>query len=186
MTEDKTFERIDFTKTHLVRGEYDNCVFKNCNFYSTDLSSFTFNECEFKGCDFSLSVMKGTILNDARFIDCKLLGLHFENCNGIVLSVNFANCILKLSSFYKLKLKKTRFKSCNLQDADFTETDLSGSTFENCDLQRAIFVNTNLEKVDFRSSFSYSFDPEKNRIKKARFSRTEVIGLLDKYDIEIE
>jgi uncharacterized protein YjbI with pentapeptide repeats len=94
--------------------------------------------------------------------------------------------MLKLSTFYKLKLKKTRFKGCNLQDVDFSDADLMGSTFDNCDLQRAIFIDTNLEKVDFRSSINYSIDPEKNRLKKAKFSRAEVIGLLDKYDIEIE
>ncbi len=184
--ENKAFEKIDFTKTFLPKGEYDCCVFINCNFYEANLSNYTFNECEFRGCDFSLSKLNSTMLNDIKFIDCKLLGLHFKDCNDFVLSVYFENCILKLSSFFKLKLRKTRFKSCNLQDVDFSETDLSGAVFDNCDFQRAIFINSNLEKVDFRSSINYSFDPEKNRIKKAKFSRAEVIGLLDKYDIEIE
>jgi len=186
LTENKVFERIDFTVNNLPKGEYENCTFKSCIFFSSDLSNITFNECKFDSCDFSLSRIKNTILNDIKFINCKLLGLHFNDCNGIVLSVYFENCLLKLSNFNRLKLTKTRFKNCDLQDADFTEANLTGSTFENCDLQRAIFSGTNLEKVDFRSSFHYSIDPEKNRIKKARFSRTEVIGLLSRYDIEIE
>lgn len=93
---------------------------------------------------------------------------------------------MTLSSFFKLKMKSTRFENCNLQEADFTQSDLSGSVFENCDLQKAIFDNTNLERVDFRTSFNYVIDPDKNRIKKAKFSRTDVFGLLEKYDIEIE
>lgn len=186
MIEDKSFSRIDYTKTNLVKGEYINCIFTNCNFYNLDLSSFTFNECEFNDCDLSLSRLEGTIFNDIKFINCKLLGLHFKNCNDFFLSVSFDNCMLKLSTFYKLKLKKTRLKACNLQDVDFSESDLTGSSFDNCDLQRAIFIGTNLEKVDFRSSINYSIDPEKNRLKKAKFSRSEVVGLLDKYDIEIE
>jgi len=32
---------------------------------------------------------------------------------------------------------------------------------------------------------NYSIDPEKNKIKKARFSTAGIAGLLDKYDIEI-
>ena len=120
------------------------------------------------------------------FKDCKLIGLHFENCNGFLFAVGFQGCQLNLSSFYQRDLKNTLFKNCNLQEVDFVETDLTSSTFDNCDLTNAIFENTNLQKVDFRTSFNYSIDPELNRIKKAKFSRMEVVGLLNKYNIEIE
>jgi len=40
--------------------------------------------------------------------------------------------------------------------------------------------------TDFRTSVNYSLDPERNRIKKARFSLSGIAGLLDKYDIEID
>ena len=94
--------------------------------------------------------------------------------------------MLKLSEFSRLKLKKYRFENCNLQEADFTDADLSGTVFACCDLLRTIFYNTNLEKADFTSSSGYSFDPERNRVKKARFSRNGVLGLLQKYNLEIE
>lgn len=68
---------------------------------------------------------------------------------------------------------------------DFAECDLSGSMFDNCDLARAKFDRTNLKKADFRTSYNYSIDPEKNRITKAKFSMTGIVGLLDKYDIEV-
>jgi fluoroquinolone resistance protein len=180
------FDRIDYTTSPLPRGEYENCTFKNCNFYNSDFSNFVFRECIFDECDLSLVALKNTTLNDIRFVNCKLLGLQFHECNSFLLSFGFENCILKLAVFYKLKLKKTKFINCNLQEADFTETDLTSVAFENCDMYRAIFYSTNLEKADFRSSFNYAFDPERNRIKKARFSRLGVTGLLDKYNIEIE
>jgi fluoroquinolone resistance protein len=186
LTENKTFEKIDFTTTSLPKGEYDGCVFNDCNFYEANLANYTFNECEFKGCDFSLAKIHNVVLNDIRFLNCKLLGLHFDTINDFMLSVYFQNCLLKLSTFYKLKLKKTRFNNCNLQDVDFSDTDLSNSIFENCDLQDSIFSNTNLEKVDFSTSFNYSIDPEKNRIKRAKFSRLGLIGLLGKYNIDVE
>ena len=85
-----------------------------------------------------------------------------------------------------MKLKKTLFKNSKISEADFTDTDLTRSIFMNCDLQRTIFKNTNLEGVDFSTSFNYSIDPDSNRIKKARFSRQGLAGLLDKYDIEID
>ena len=50
----------------------------------------------------------------------------------------------------------------------------------------AAFENTIIEKADFRTSFNYSIDSEKNRIKKTRFSLAGVAGLLYKYDIEID
>jgi len=83
-------------------------------------------------------------------------------------------------------MKKTVFKNSQLHEADFSECDLTGSIFDNCDLAGATFDNTIIEKVDFRTSYNYSIDPERNKIKKARFSLLGVSGLLDKYDIEID
>ena len=69
---------------------------------------------------------------------------------------------------------------------DFTEADLNNSVFDKCDLLNSKFDVTVLEGTDFRTAFNYSIDPEKNKIKKAKFSASGISGLLDKYDIEIE
>jgi hypothetical protein len=53
-------------------------------------------------------------------------------------------------------------------------------------LTNALFENTNLEKVDFRTSYNFTIDPENNRIKKAMFSLNTIPGLLVKYGIVIE
>jgi fluoroquinolone resistance protein len=53
-------------------------------------------------------------------------------------------------------------------------------------LPRAVFDGTNLEGADLRSAYHFNIDPEKNRVKKARFSFNNVAGLLDKYGILIE
>ena len=37
-----------------------------------------------------------------------------------------------------------------------------------------------------QETYIHSIDPETNRIKKAKFSISGVLGLLHKYDIEIE
>ncbi|MES2881493.1 MAG: pentapeptide repeat-containing protein, partial [Bacteroidota bacterium] len=109
-----------------------------------------------------------------------------EDCNKILFTVGFENCVLDLSSFYKLKMKNTSFKNSSMQEVDFTEADLTGALFENCNLLRTVFDNTVLHKADFRSAFNISIDPEKNRTKKAKFSVGGVAGLLHKYNIEIE
>ncbi|MCW3075998.1 MAG: pentapeptide repeat-containing protein [Bacteroidetes bacterium] len=73
-----------------------------------------------------------------------------------------------------------------MQEVDFSQADLSGSFFINCDLSRAVFDGTNLEKSDLRTSYNFTIDPERNKIKKARFSNAGLAGLLGKYDIIIE
>ena len=130
--------------------------------------------------------ISGTSFRDVKFINCKLLGVHFEDSNILTMSVSFRDCIINLASFFKIKLKNTMFASSKITEADFTEADLTGSVFENCDLSRTIFNRSVLEKVDFRTSFNYSIDPEENRIRKAKFSLNGISGLLEKYDIFIE
>lgn len=186
MTEDKIFERIDFTETAFIADEYENCRFIGCNFYQSDLSNAIFRECSFEECDLSMVNLNNTTLNDVQFKACKMVGLQFDNCKPFLFSVSFEGCMLKLAVFYQTKLKKTPFRNCNLQEVDFTEADLTESMFDNCDLMRAIFSYSILEKADFRSSYHYSIDPVINRIKKAKFSRLHIDGLLDRFDIKIE
>ncbi len=184
--EDKLFEKVDFTITGIELAEYDNCKFVNCNLSNTILSNIAFTECEFHGCNLGMAKLAKTSFRDVKFIHCKLLGLHFQDCDSFLISFYFEHSQLNLASFYKLNLKKIHFNNCILHEVDFTETDISSGKFESCDFAKAIFDNTNLEKADFRSSLNYSIDPSKNKIKKARFALPGVVGLLDHYDIEID
>ena len=134
----------------------------------------------------SMAKLTKTAFRDCVFTGCKLLGLHFDHCNDFLFAASFDNCILNLSSFYKLKIKKTAFKNSTLHEVDFSATDLSAALFANCDLSGAIFDTTILEKADFRTAYNYSINPEINKIKKAKFSVAGIAGLLDKYDIVIE
>lgn len=183
---DEIFDKIDYRDDFLAKGEYENCRFRNCDFSNSDLSGIKFIDCEFSGCNLSLVKLTTTVFRDVTFADCKMVGLHFENCNNFGLSFRFEGCSLNHSSFYQTKIKKTIFKNCQLQETDFSGTDLSGCLFDNCDLLNATFDNTNLEKTDLRTSANYMIDPENNRIKKAKFSLTGLPGLLGKYDIDIE
>jgi len=185
VTERKTFEKIDYSKNQPDQSEYENCAFTSCTFSGVNLSNIRFSECSFTGCNLSMAKLGKTVLRDIKFQACKLLGLHFDECSQLLFTVAFENCILNLSSFYKVNLKKTRFAGCSLKEVDFTETDLTGAIFDNCDLLKAKFDRTILMKADLRTSYNYSIDPERNRIKKAKLSLPGVIGLLDKYDIEI-
>lgn len=186
LIEDGSFDRVDFTVKPLEKGEYDNCVFTGCTLSDSDLKDMIFVDCTFDACNLSMAQLSTTTIRDCAFKSCKMLGLHFADCNQFGLSASFEKCNLNLSSFYKTKFKKTLFANCALNEVDFTESDFSGSLFAECDFAKARFENTTIEKADLRTSFNYSIDPERNRIKKAKFSLMGITGLLDKYDIEID
>jgi fluoroquinolone resistance protein len=182
----KDYTRIDFTLEGFPGGEYELCTFSDCNFSGCDLSGVVFSECKFSNCNLSLVKTSQTAFREVSIRESKLLGVHFENCNPFLFSIDFDHCTLNLTSFYQLNLKKARFKHCNLAEADFTECNLIHSLFDDCDLSGAVFENTVLENADFRTSYNYSIDPEINRVKKARFSLAGIAGLLEKYGIMIE
>jgi len=182
----KDFKGIDFTKKHLEIGDYEYCTFVNCTFSDIDLSEISFIECEFKDCNLSLAKLHNTMFRETLFKNCKLLGLRFEHCNKYFFEINFEACILNLSSFYQLDLTRMKFTDCSLHDVDFSESNLNGIGFFDCDLNGAIFDETNIEKVDFRTAVNYSIDPENNVVEKAKFSQSGIVGLLIKYNIEIE
>ncbi|MFP3595827.1 pentapeptide repeat-containing protein [Chryseobacterium sp. SIMBA_029] len=183
---DQNFENTDCIQFPLDRGEYENCTFRNYSFEYADLSGFKFTDCDFIGCNLSMAKLINTAFRDVVFKECKMFGLQFSDCNEFGLSFKFESCLLNNSIFYKTVIKKTLFKDTKLTEVDFEQCDLSGSVFSSCDFTGAVFQNTNLEKADLRTSFHYSIDPNINRLKKAKFSLSEVHGLLYKLDIQIE
>jgi uncharacterized protein YjbI with pentapeptide repeats len=183
---DTEYRGTNFKMNPLPKGEFEDCLFQDCDFSECNLSDFVFTDCEFKFCNLSLVKLTKTTFRDVIFRNCKMLGLHFEDCNEFGLSFQFNGCILDHSSFYKTKIIKTILRDTKLQEVDFSECDLTGSAFINCDLLGAVFDHTNLEKVDFLTSFNYIMDPEKNRLKKTRFSSGGLSGLLNKFDIIID
>lgn len=186
LIQDKIFSKINFSAESLLKAEYDNCTFRDCILSDADLNNITFTECLFEDCNLSMAQVKYTSLRNIKFINCKMTGFNFSHCDPFLLQVTFNECILQLASFYKLKLRNTNFNNCDLREADFTEADLAGASFTECDLMGVIFQDSIMEKADFRTARNYSIDPEMNRIKKAKFSREGITGLLDKYQIVIE
>jgi len=184
---DQRFLEHDFSTKKLPSREYDGCRFERCNFTEADISVITFLDCRFIDCDFTKVVMKQTAFRDACiFENCKLLGANFSSCDSFMFSVLFEACRLDYASFYGFEIKNIKFNICKLIGVDFTEAILIGSEFIQCDLTEATFDHTNIEKVDFRTAQNFSIDPTKNRVKKARFSKDNLVGLLTSYDLDIK
>jgi uncharacterized protein YjbI with pentapeptide repeats len=182
----KTFSNIDYSEKRLVNREFVKCEFVNCNFTRSDLSNNDFSDCHFRQCNFSLTNVDNTGLGNIQFTACKILGVDFSKCNKFLFSFNFKECHLDYSSFLHAKIRKTHFIDCVLKEVDFERADLTSSVFKNCDLVGARFINTILEKADFRSAINFSIDPEINIMKKARFTSTNLAGLLYKYNLDVE
>ena len=182
---DKEFKGVDFREEPLF-GEYVDCRFVNCCFQEADLTGLGFDGCLFEGCDLTLVKVRDTAFRNVLFLHSKLLGVRFEYCNPFGLLFGFTDCLLNLSSFFRLKIAGTSFIRCQLVEVDFADTDLSGAVFEECNLSGAVFEHTNLEKADFRTAVGYVIHPETNRVKKAKFSSAGLAGLLLRYGIEIE
>lgn len=181
----KKFSKQDYTKKRLLKEEYESCVFENCDFSGSNLTEIVFIDCTSSGCNLSLARPDLSVFRNVEFTHCKLTGCRFDNCSDFGFSVSFHKCKLEQASFQKISISKTVFKSCELIETDFTEADLTGSVFDDCDLTRFIFWFTNIEKCDFSSSYNFTIDPEKNKLKKARFHTNQLSGLLSNYEIEI-
>jgi uncharacterized protein YjbI with pentapeptide repeats len=65
-------------------------------------------------------------------------------------------------------------------------TDLTGVIFDNCNLHKSVFVDAIANKADFSTSYNFTIDPERNKLKKAVFSEAGLKGLLEKYDLVIK
>ncbi len=185
LTMDACFGKGDL-KEGLPQGEYENCTFTECDFSRYDFSGYVFADCRFAGCDLSLARLTGTALREVHFKACKMLGLHFEDCNPLGLEAGFEACVMDNCTFYEVKMPKTVFRDTRLREADFTAADLTGATFAGCDFLGATFDRTILEKADLRTSVHHSIDPARNRIRKARFSLSQLPGLLEAWDITVD
>ena len=183
---DHQFKNIDFTATPLAYRDFEQCVFTDCNFNGVDLSDLNFINCLFVDCNLSLAQINSTSFQEVKFLNCKMTGFNLETCNPFGLKVHFDNCIINESSFYELQLQKTHFKGCNLQHSDFAYANLSQVFFENCNLDQTVFDQTNLEKANLSSAYNFTINPTQNKLKNAKFSKENCIGLLSSFQIKIE
>ncbi|MFT4022240.1 MAG: pentapeptide repeat-containing protein [Flavihumibacter sp.] len=182
----QTFEGRDFTAGKMAPDEFDHCEFIRCHFANATLSHVEFNNCTFRDCDLSSVKLNATTFSEVQLIGCKCLGIHFEAANPFLFTLSFDQCQLHFSSFFQRKMPGTRIRHCQLLEVDFTGADLEGADFSGSDLTGAKFELTRLDKADFRQALRFHIDPTKNSLKKARFSREALSGLLLTFGITIE
>ena len=163
--------------------EFEGCTFNHCDFSNCVFVAVTFIDCVFNDCNFSDAKINYVAFRTATFNRCKIQNVNFAMCDKLIFEIHFYECILDFSKFYTLKIKGTTFTDCSIIAVDFMKTDLTGVLFDNCDLYRSEFKWATADKCDFRTSYNYTIDPSKTKLKKALFSLKEVKGLLFTHDI---
>ncbi len=180
----KIFDSVEFSEIEKY-SEFEDCEFINCNLAERELSGLHFIDCKFCNVDLSMVKVNNALLRNVLFTDCKMQGIVFSDCSETLLSFNFINCILNFCSFNGLIIHETKFDRCKLEEVDFVNSELNDSEFIECDLNMAVFGFTRLDNVDLSSSYNFVIDPESNVITRAKFSTCGLIGLLQRYNIEV-
>ena len=182
----KNFSSKQYKPEQIEQGDYEECEFLGIDFSNHNLADFKFSNCDFIECDLSNVKLNQTAFRDVNFKNCKMMGLNFEDAHSFNISFRFEDCILDHSSFYQLDIRKTIFKNCSLKEVDFTETNLSSSFFDNSNLINAVFDRTILDHANFKNAVNFSIDPNKNQLKKTKFAKDNLAGLLNQLQIIID
>lgn len=180
--EDETFNAV---KEPLQKGNYEYCTFTNCDLNKTDLSHINFIECEFTSCNLSNCSVGNTSFKSVVFNDCKLLGIDFFNCNQFLFQILVNSSTLDFSSFYQMDLRKCSFENSSLNSVDLSNANLEKCTLTENNFSHAIFNQTNLSQANFSKSYNFVINPALNNINQATFDKESILGLLSKYQLNI-
>jgi len=183
---DFEYNTITYGETDVNFKEFEACTFNDCDFSECVFLSVTFIDCIFNDCNFNSAKINYVALRTVAFNRCQMTEVNFAMCDKLIFEISFRECTLDFSKFYTLKMKGTPFMDCSIVACDFMSTDLTEVVFDNCDLYRSEFAKAIANKTNFKSSYNYTIDPVKTKLKKAIFSRDGLKGLLFKHDIIVQ
>jgi len=177
------FNTIIYQKEDANFKEFEGCTFNRCDFSGCTFVAVTFIDCVFNDCNFDGAKINYAAFRTVSFNNCTIREVNFVMCDKLIFEIHFKDSILDFSKFYTLKIKGTTFTNCSIIAVDFMKTDLTEVIFDRCDLYRAEFEQAIANKCNFLTSFNYTIDPSKTKLKKAVFSLNEVKGLLHRHEI---
>lgn len=183
---DIEYNNIIYDEQEVNLKEFECCTFNNCDFSQCVFLAVTFIDCTFNDCIFSGAKINYVAFRTVFFNNCKIEDVNFAMCDKLIFEIHFKECVLDFSKFYTLKIKGTTFVDCSIVAVDFMSADLTEVVFDNCDLYRSEFAKAIANKADFKTSYNYTIDPTKTKIKKAVFSLDGLKGLLFKHDIIVK
>ncbi|WP_309641023.1 pentapeptide repeat-containing protein [Flavobacterium sp.] len=180
---DQEFTNLTYDQDAFNLKEFEQCTFRHCDLSACNFIGVTFIDCHFYDCHFNGAKINHVALRTVGFYNCQMKEINFSMCDKLIFEIAFTDCILDFSKFYTLKIKDTVFRNCSLIAVDFMNADLTSVIFDACDLYRSEFEKAIAVKANFKTSFNYTIDPQKTKVKNAIFSLNAVKGLLYKHDI---
>lgn len=180
------FAAITYTEESIMYKDFERCTFVGCDFSMVNFTGVAFIDCIFISSNFYEAKINYVAFRGAIFTDCDFNGVNFSMVDPLLFEIEFKDCMLDYAKFYTLKISSTIFTNCSMIAVDFMKTDLTGVTFDNCNLHKAVFIDAIANKADFTTSYNFSIDPERNKLRRAIFSEAGLKGLLDKYDLIVK
>jgi fluoroquinolone resistance protein len=180
----EAFNQVSLPKTPIARSDFQSCEFIRCDLSQLVISECRFDDCTFQSCDLSLIKPQDTNFRNCHFIGCKLVGINWTAA-AKSFSVDFQDCMMHLSSFSGMNLKKIKIINCLAREVSFAETNMTEADCTMTDFSGSIFLRTNLTMANFTDAKNYRIDVRSNTVTKARFSIPEAISLLETLGIII-
>lgn len=186
----RNFENIKMENERIEDYEFYDCSFRNCTFGECMLKRCSFIECKFYNCSIISLQAEFSQIKYTEFEKCNLIGISWH---ALLPAGNIAEpisrlkeCILKYASFIDMNFRKFNFSFNTIQDSAFDECNLMESSFKGCRLEATQFSRCDIRKADFREATGYQISITTNKMKEAKFSFPEVIGLLGELNIKVE
>lgn len=176
--------RENWNNQVIERVEFCGCKFTNCVFERTVFSDCAFEDCEFESCDLTLASIVGSSFSSVVFRDCKLHGIAWHQV-GFSFDASFLDSQLDYSSFFGMKLNKTRFTGSRLTEVTFVDAVAREADFSRCELKDTVFLQTDLTRANFKGAKNYAIDVRENQVKGATFDLPEAVNLLTYFGIRI-
>ena len=183
---DIEYNNLTYGEEEVNFKEFECCTFIHCDFSQCVFLAVTFIDCVFNDCNFNATKINYVALRTVTFNRCGMKEVNFAMCDKLIFDIAFTYCVLDFAKFYTLKLKGTSFMHCSLIAVDFMSADLTEVVFDACDLYRSEFAKAIADKANFKTSYNYTIDPTKTKIKKAVFALEGLKGLLAKYEVVVE
>jgi fluoroquinolone resistance protein len=181
---EQEFDSIDLKKIVVSQSEFQNCDFNRCDLSQSVFTDCRFDNCTFQACDLSLAKFKDVHLRNSTFTGSKLVGIDWTGV-AKTFSADFSDCVLNLSNFSAMNLKKRKIVNCIAHEVSFAESNMTESDCKLTDFAGSVFSKTNLTKADFTDARNYTIDVRANTTTKMKLSLPEALSLLETLGIVI-
>lgn len=184
----ETFEGLDLRRQAMVDAVFDGCTFEQCQFNEASLTRSRFAGCVFFRCDLSMADLGDVELFDVQFESSALIGVNWSllaRRGPLDTELVFRTCTLNYTTFRGMALSGSTFETCLMREAAFDEVTLRGASFRGSNLRGTTFERCDLSGADFEGAKDYRISVLTNKVKGAKFSFPEVVGLLAGLEIEL-